>query len=384
MKKKPRRRRAKRSTAGPPTQHSQRLSREARELLSGEIDGEDWAARWEQEPTAETSAKKRARGEGRRAKERAKIEQHASDQGQPAVECTVVACSSGACTVEDADGKVHHCTLPSEIARDQRSNLAVGDLATFVRVGNGHRLDRVLPRKTFLARPDPLHGHRQRVIAANMDLVVQVSSVGKPPLKPALIDRYLIAIEQGGAVPLLVLNKIDLVDESGRREALEQLSSYAGLGHEPLACSVKTGEGIDTLLRRLSGKLAVFVGHSGVGKSSLVNALDAEIGAETGLVRDSDGRGRHTTTRSNLYRLGQGIRLIDTPGIREFGLWSLDAESLRSYFPDFLDHTAGCKFRNCSHTHEPRCGVRDAVDTGDLPEPRYATYLRIFESLDKD
>lgn len=276
------------------------------------------------------------------------------------------------------------CVLPTSLAHDQRSRIAVGDRVHFAPHGDDHRVIELLARRTFLARPDPLHGHLQRIVVANVDIVVQVASVRKPPLRPALVDRYLIAIQQGGAAPVLAVNKIDLVPPHELADELAPLAAYEGLDLPVIPCSAETGQGLDQLRHLLRGKTVAFVGHSGVGKSSLINALAPEVDAAVGAISEALDKGKHTTTRSNLYSLGDGIDLIDTPGIREMGLLDLDAASLADYFPDFAAYAPACRFTNCSHSHEPGCAVRQAVEQGEIPEARHATYLRILASLDDD
>ena len=313
---------------------------------------------------------------------------------RPVYRGVVVSVASGLCWVRteasDTDEATEpelapegdcRCVLPSHIAQDQKATVAVGDQARFTTHGDDFRLLEILPRQAFLARPDPLNPRRQRVVAANMDIVVIVVSVARPALHPALIDRYLIASRQGGAEALLAVNKTDLLAAKALEREMSRLDVYQGLDLPILPCSATTGSGIDALRQRLAGKTAVVVGHSGVGKSSLVNAMYPDAEAATGAISDALGKGRHTTTRSNLYDMAGNVRLIDTPGIREFGLWRMDAESLGHYFPDFSEHAASCRFRNCTHSHEPACAVRQAAQSGQLPEPRYATYLRILESL---
>ena len=299
----------------------------------------------------------------------------------PVFQGTVVSLASAIAWVEDENREVVQCSLPTAIAQDQRSRVAVGDRVSFAQRDRDWLVAEVLPRTTCLARPDPLNPRLQRVVAANIDSVVQVASVVRPPLRPALVDRYLVAIQYGGAEPILCVNKVDLLSERQRQQELAPLAPYRELGMEVIECSAVDGRGIEQLRRALKGKTAAFVGHSGVGKSSLVNALAPSIEAATGEVSESRGTGRHTTTRSALYDLGNGIRLIDTPGIREFGLWNLDAEELREYFPDFEPFAPACRFSNCSHSHEPSCAVRQAVEDGELARARYQTYLRILESL---
>lgn len=295
----------------------------------------------------------------------------------------VITLFSGACEVE-SEGRVYDCVLPSRLARDQRFAVAVGDRVAFVEHGDDHRVARVLPRRTVLARPDPQNPRLERVVAANVDVVVQVSSVVRPPLRRAFIDRYLIAIERGGARPLLCVNKIDLLAADELARELGELDVYREMGLTVVAVSARTGAGIETLRAELAGRTAVFAGHSGVGKSSLLRALEPDLEVAVGEVSRRRSRGRHTTSRSRLYRIAGGVLVIDTPGIRELGLGPMTPQELRLYFPDFDEDAAVCRFNDCTHTHEPGCAVRLAVDEGRLSEDRWATYVRILESLDEE
>lgn len=298
---------------------------------------------------------------------------------------TVVSVYSGGCQVEHG-GKSVDCVLPSSLAAQQRSALAVGDEVRFAgEEGAAPRIVATLPRRTVLSRPDPQNPRLERVIAANIDIAVLTISLRHPPLRPALVDRYLIAVERSGAKTLLVVNKIDLVpDPEERRRELEPLEPYRPLVLDILLCDARAGEGIEALRRALAGSTAAFVGHSGVGKSSLITALEPQLELTTGAVSGRSGTGRHTTTRSNLFHLRGGIRLIDTPGIREIGLWDLDLDELRAYFPEFAEAAQGCRFANCSHSHEPSCAVRRAVESGGVEPARYATYRRILDSLGEE
>ena len=237
-------------------------------------------------------------------------------------------------------------------------------------------MEEILPRATALSRTDPHNPHLERVIAANIDVVVNVVSINSPPLRPGLIDRYLIAIGKSGAAPLICVNKIDLLESPGD---LRPLRAYEESGIQVVLCSATTREGLDRLADALAGKLCVFAGHSGVGKSSLVNALDPHLSIATSEVSEANEKGRHTTTSSALYRLPNGATVIDTPGIREFGLWNVTKADLRRYYREFDGHR--CAFSDCSHTHEPACGVKAAVDAGKISEARYEGYQRILASL---
>jgi ribosome biogenesis GTPase len=229
----------------------------------------------------------------------------------------------------------------------------------------------------------------QRVIAANVDVVVNVVSVKYPPLRPRLIDRYLIAIMQGGAKPLICVNKVDLAGDEELADELACLEAYAEFGVDYVLCSSKTGLGIETLASRLRGRCSVFVGHSGVGKSSILRSivrLDESSAIDAGAIRtaavsEAHGTGVHTTRLATLYDLGGGTSIIDTPGIREFGLRDLDVDTLKSYFPEFDELAVDCRFNDCSHTHEPGCAVKSAVEDEEISEGRYDTYLRLMDEL---
>ncbi|MDQ6706223.1 MAG: ribosome small subunit-dependent GTPase A [Acidobacteriota bacterium] len=253
--------------------------------------------------------------------------------------------------------------------------VVVGDRVGFT---PQHQVRRILPRSTTLSRPDPGNPNIERIIAANVEVVVIVVSVSAPALRPGLIARYLIAIEKGGASPILCVNKSDLIQSAAD---LVPLEPYRALGFPLFQCSVQSGDGIAEVRDALAGKFCVLVGHSGVGKSSLLNALAPGVNAVTGKISEAHLKGRHTTTSSRLYRLENGARIIDTPGIREFGLWDLRPGELRAYFHEFDAYAGRCTYSDCSHTHEPGCAVRAAVDAGSIAEARYSTYRNLLGSF---
>jgi ribosome small subunit-dependent GTPase A len=238
-------------------------------------------------------------------------------------------------------------------------------------------------RTCALARPMPISSKRRedhetsplKVIVANFDTLLIVASIQSPPLKPGVIDRFLIAAERGQMKSVVVINKIDLATPDD--EFLEELRRC---GVKVICSSAETGEGVEAVRAQLAGKKSVLAGLSGVGKSTLVNALLPGTDAVTREVREKDQRGRHTTSQSRVYDLPEGGQLVDTPGIREIAIHMEPAE-LTWYFPEFLDIAPNCRFRNCTHTHEPGCAIQAAVESGDLTQDRYNRYLRILDTL---
>lgn len=236
-------------------------------------------------------------------------------------------------------------------------------------------------RRTALSRPDPHDPSQELVLVANVDLAVIVVSTQKPAFHPRLIDRFLVVAERGGVASMICVNKIDLVTP-GERAALDALlDPYVTIGLPVVCVAASDGTGMDELRARIAGRTCVLVGHSGVGKSSITRALDPDGSHRVGEVRENDGRGRHTTTGASLVDLGNDTQLVDTPGVRSVGLFDVDRRTLGWYFPDFDAFRPACRFRDCTHIHEPRCGVREAAESGALPKARYDTYLRLFESL---
>ncbi|MFC6634104.1 small ribosomal subunit biogenesis GTPase RsgA [Microbulbifer taiwanensis] len=238
-----------------------------------------------------------------------------------------------------------------------------------------------LERHSELQRPDR-YGDL-KTVAANIDRIVIVIAPYPEPFANA-IDRYLVAAETTGIHPLLLLNKIDLIDD-GNREALDELlAPYPDLGYEVLQLSTKTGDGLPQLLETLSQGKSVFVGQSGVGKSSLVNALLPSAGARTGALSEATMKGTHTTTAAELFHLPSGGDLIDSPGIREFGLWHMDEQSLLEGFVEFRPFVGHCRFRDCRHQGEPGCAILEALERGDISERRMNSFLHLRNSLESE
>jgi len=243
---------------------------------------------------------------------------------------------------------------------------------------NEHVITAVLPRTSLLARPD-FRG-QMKPIAANIDRIFIIFSI-RPELNEGLIDRYLVAAETLGITPVLVLNKIDLTDKEQLNDIRKRISLYSTLGYELIESSAKEQHGIDALLDNLHGHTSIMAGQSGVGKSSLVNALLPNANIKTKEISKSTNKGMHTTSASRLYHLPEGGSLIDSPGVREFGLWQVSPEELYNGFIEFRQYRGMCKFSNCQHKTEPHCAIQKALDENEISEQRYESYTRILESL---
>jgi len=235
-------------------------------------------------------------------------------------------------------------------------------------------------RDSVLERPDARG--QLKPVAANIDQILIVFAV-EPEPHPNLIDRYLIAAEATGIAPVLVLNKIDLLPEGGG-ELLALLRRYEGLGYPVVTTTTEREEGLDALHARLAGRTSVFVGQSGVGKSSLIDRLLPDEELRIGALSKDSRKGTHTTTTARLYALpdAESAELIDSPGIREFGLGHLDEQQVAEGFIEFRDYLGRCRFRDCRHRHEPGCALLDAVERGEIHPERFTSYRRIVDSLE--
>jgi len=275
------------------------------------------------------------------------------------------------------EGEERLCLLAPGLGERTSTVLAPGDEVQ-VELSEEHWVVcGVAPRRTKLSRLAHVYSDVvEQVLATNVDILLIVASTVQPRFKPGLVDRYMIAAEVGGVMPVLVLNKIDLA-----REDTVQLAPYRDLGLTVIPVSCKTGEGIEELRALLAGKLSVLSGHSGVGKSSILNAMEPSLELETQSVSAYNEKGRHTTSQSRLYMIHGDVRIIDTPGVRNLGLWNVTPEDVAYYFPELAVLSNSCRFRDCTHTHEPGCAVRAEVEAGAITRLRYESYLRIRESL---
>ncbi len=261
--------------------------------------------------------------------------------------------------------------------------VAIGDIVRYQDMGEDEGvITHVFERDSFLLRTSIRDAEYAQVLVANVDQVIVTVAATDELLRPGLIDRYLVAAAMGGLDAHICINKIDLPDEEDREFVEDIAAMYRDLDYIVVLTSCVSGEGIEELRQLLHEKLSVLSGHSGVGKTSLLNLLIPDLDEKTAELSDQSQRGMHTTTRSTLYELPDGGFIADTPGIREFGLFQFDADDLHTYFPEFVHFSADCRFPSCTHTHEPDCAVKDAVEREEIHPLRYRNYLQILESED--
>ncbi len=258
--------------------------------------------------------------------------------------------------------------------------VAVGDrvLISLPEADHGW-VERVLQRRSALARPDSFYSHLRQIIAANMDRLLIVASWREPHIWRELIDEYLVAAARNNLEAIICVNKIDLVEDMAECRAAVQ--AYAGLGYRLLFTSAKTGAGVDDLRQVLLGKTTVLAGLSGVGKSSLLSAVQPGLKLRTRAVSTYSGEGRHTTKQVTMLPLHEGGYVVDTPGIREMGLRELYRDELVEYYPEILAASANCRFADCSHVNEQECAVKAAVAGGHIAGWRYDNYVKLYEKL---
>lgn len=260
--------------------------------------------------------------------------------------------------------------------------IAVGDVVRFLPGGpDDGIITQVLPRRNQIARQDPGPRPIEQVIAANLDFIVHVVAAAEPAPRWELVDRYLASAERADIPSLLVLTKADLLRD---RSVASEAENYRRIGYRVILTSATTGQGIPELRSALRDKLSVFVGMSGVGKSTLLNALQPEFGLKVNQISRASGKGKHTTTHLEMFDFDFGGRVVDTPGLKYLTLWQVDAATLGEYFVEMRDYLGKCKFgADCTHDHEPDCAVKRAVQDGAISARRYKSYLHIREKLGK-
>jgi len=295
---------------------------------------------------------------------------------------TVLSGTGGVWRVLGLDGVTYVCSLRGRL-KQGGLKLAVGDEVELERGDRGDltAIASILPRRSKLARRSPGGGRGERIVAANVDQVVVIFAVVKPTPHPRMLDRFLVIAESNELAARIVVNKVDLASE-GDAEAL--FADHVRAGYPLHLTSTKEGgRGLEALHDALQGRTSALTGPSGVGKSSLMNALYPGLRLRVGEISESVNKGRHTTVGALLHPLPDGGFVADTPGLREIGLWGLEPSELADCFPEFRSLTALCRFADCTHTVEPGCEVLDALSRGEVSASRHESYVRLREEVEE-
>lgn len=281
------------------------------------------------------------------------------------------------------------CRLPGRFRQagfDRTNPLAVGDQVsvTINKDDDTGSIEQIHERQNYITRLATHGKGKRQILASNIDRAFVLQSIRKPRYKQGFIDRFLVTCEALEIPPMIVMNKMDLATQKQKDEAREFLNIYENIGYPTLQTSIYEEDSIDELIELLREKTSAFIGPSGVGKSSILNTIDPSLELKVTPVSDFNEKGQHTTTFARLYPLSTGGYLIDTPGIREFGLVDIDSANLPYYFPEMIEPARQCQFNDCSHTHEPKCGVKDALEEGLIHHKRYQSYLNLLDALNDE
>jgi len=284
------------------------------------------------------------------------------------------------------DGDVVDCRIPGKFRLldiGDTNPIAVGDQVE-VTIGDDGKgmIDEIHQRKNYIPRKATRSGRDEQILVSNIDRAWVVQSIKMPTLKRGFIDRFMVACEAYEIPAGLIINKVDLLKDSkkGEVDAIEE--TYTSLGYPVLCTSIEDESTIEILKDETKDKTSVLIGHSGVGKTSLINCLDPNIDLTVGDVSSYSEKGKHTTTYARLLELDYGGFIVDTPGIKEFGLVNIEPYELSLFFPEMREPRQQCKFNNCTHNHEPKCGVVEAFERGEIDPERYNSYLNILEGLE--
>ena len=281
------------------------------------------------------------------------------------------------------DGAMLRCRIRGKLRlKGVRSTnpVVVGDEAVCEADGGDCVIVDIVPRRNYVIRRASNLSKESHIIAANVDQALLMVTLRSPETPKEFADRFLVTCEAYKVPAAILLSKIDLQDA----EAVAEFRAvYEGAGYRVLEVSAKEGRGVEEVRKLLAGRTTLVSGNSGVGKSTLIQTIDPSLDIRTGEISDSHHKGRHTTTFSTMYPLAEGGAVIDTPGIKGFGLLDIDDAELWHYFPEMMRVAPGCRFYNCTHTHEPGCAVTEAVKAGEIAWPRYESYLKILDEDEK-
>jgi len=288
--------------------------------------------------------------------------------------------------VRDEQGEVYNCRLKGKFKiKDLKvtNPIAVGDqvLVALDEDQEASVITEILPRKNYLIRTSVKHPEIGHILASNLDQAVLMATLKQPRTSLGFIDRFLVSAESFRIPVVLIFNKIDLLNRRQQQKVEDLVALYQSIGYTSLAMSLSDGIGLPELQQILQDKTSLLAGHSGVGKSTLLNHLIPDIGQKTAAVSESISKGKHTTTFAEMFALDFGGSIIDTPGIKELGLMEIGEEELSHYFPEMRQKLGACKFNNCTHTHEPNCAITEVLGT-EIPISRYESYISMLENHD--
>ena len=286
--------------------------------------------------------------------------------------------------VRNDAGEVMQCRLRGKIRLDglrTTNPVAVGDLVNFEQERDKETcvIDKILPRTNVIVRKSVNLSKESHIIAANVDQAILVATIAQPRTSTGFIDRFTVTAEAYHIPVVIVFNKCDLYNEEQNAVAEELMRVYNSIGYQSFVISAKTGENCDRLKAIMKDKLSMFSGHSGVGKSALVNRLDPGLDIRVGEISEVHEKGKHTTTFAQMYELNFGGYIIDTPGIKEFALFDMEKETLAQRFPEMRALMHDCRFNNCTHLHEPHCAIKNAVEQGVIADWRYENYCNMMD-----
>ncbi|MFT6997373.1 MAG: ribosome biogenesis GTPase [Cryomorphaceae bacterium] len=289
-------------------------------------------------------------------------------------------------TVETTGGEIIDCRVRGKLRmKGIRSTnpVAVGDIVDYDGEVDSYAIVNIHKRKNYIVRKSVNLSKQSHIIAANLDLAVIVVTLKNPTTFPTFIDRFCVAAEAYHIPVAVVINKADLLDQEELEMANQFLRVYSNLGYQTLITSAEAGQGLEEFKSLLENKTVMLTGHSGVGKSRLVNSIDPNLNVKVGEISDFHQMGKHTTTFAQMHHLSFGGYIVDTPGIRGFGLVHFEKEELAGYFPEMRELLPDCKFYNCIHNSEPSCAVKAALETGEVAQTRYNSYLNMLQETDE-
>jgi ribosome biogenesis GTPase len=283
------------------------------------------------------------------------------------------------------DGKMVMARLKGKFKLDELDTtnpIAVGDFVTLEKtVNNEYIINEIHSRHNYIVRQSPRNKHQRHIIASNVDQALLIVTIAQPRTSLGFIDRFIAAAESFHIPVKIVLNKTDLIREKEQEQADYLKAVYNQLGYTVIEASTVTGQGIDVIRETLRDKTTLVAGHSGVGKSTIVNAINAELNLKTGKISEKWGKGMHTTTFATMFEIMPDSFIIDTPGIKEFMLLQVEPEEVSGYFTDIKQYAEGCQFNNCLHRNEPNCAVKEAVENAKIAPTRYENYLNIIDNI---